>query len=273
MAEMMGAIFNAEPLTEEQEARLPAAGAVAAALVPEGVYARMMRDMMDGTLGGIFDMAVDESDAMSSLDLADYTGLYGQEVEELTEEQRRELTRIFDPVYQERIASDMAEMTALMERVFDRLEPGLRDGLSRALATRFSDGELEAIDAFFSTPAGAKYAGESLIMFSDPQVMASVGQAMPTLMEEMSGLFDGQSGAADGLPEPRGYDDLTPSEQRRASEILGVDQDMLRVSMTSADPAQEAPAVDAAASLEDDAEAPAEQGESFEEAMEEIGAE
>ena len=268
LAEIMGAIFSAEPLTQEQEARLPAAGAVAASLVPDGIYPSMVREMMAGTLGGLFDMAVEESDAMSSLDLADYTGLNGEEIEGLTEEQRRELTKIFDPVYQERVASEMAEMTAMMERVFGQLEPGLREGLSRALATRFSDAELDAINAFFSTPVGAKYAGESLILFTDPQIMASMGQAMPALMEEMSTLFDGQSDAAAGLPEPRRYDDLTPSEQRRAAELLGIDQATLRARMAEAEEADTAEAI-----VEVDDMGEADSDASFEEAMEDVGGE
>lgn len=270
LAEMMGAIFSAEPLTAEEEARLPAATAAANALVPEGVYGRMMREMMDGTLGGLFDMAVEEGDAMSSLDLADYTGLYGAEVEGLTEGQRRELTEIFDPVYQERMAAEMAAMTEMMEQLFARLEPGLREGLSRALATRFSTDELSAINAFFATPAGEKYAGESLIMFTDPQIMASVGQAMPALMEEMPAFFGGESEASGDLPEPRRYDDLTPSEQRRAAELLGIDQATLRARMAEA---EEATADEASVDVEVDEMDRSDSDTSFEDAMEDVGGE
>jgi hypothetical protein len=54
-----------------------------------------------------------------------------------------------------------------------------------------------------------------------------------------------------GLPEPRGYDDLTPSEQRRASAILGVDQQTLRESMAAADMrAEDAAAADAEANMD-----------------------
>ena len=269
LAEMMGAIFSAEPLTAEQEARLPAAGAAANALVPEGVYGRMMREMMNGTLGGLFDMVAEEGDVMSSLDLADYTGLSGAQIDALTEDQRRELTTIFDPVYQARMEAGMAEMTAMMEGVFGRLEPGLREGLSKALATRFSMDELDAINAFFSTPAGEKYAGESLIMFTDPQIMASVGQAMPVLMEEMPAFFGGKGDPASDLPEPRRYDDLTPSEQRRASELLGVDQATLRARMAEA---EQAKGEEAEAELQEGLDE-AEAGDSFEDAMEDVGTE
>ena len=282
LAELMGAIFSAEPLTAEQEARLPEAGAAANALVPEGIYGRMMREMMDGTVGGLFGMILEQGDAMSSLDLADYTGLYGEEVDALTEDQRRELTTIFDPVYQERMEAEMTAMTDMMERVFGSLEPGLREGLSRALATRFSTDELDAINAFFATPAGAKYAGESLIMFTDPQIMASVGQAMPALMQEMPALFGGEGDTAGDLPSPRRYDDLTPSEQRRAAELLGVDQPTLRARMAEAEEAKAeeaaaeggAPADDAWS--DDDQAIPdvetEETSDAFEEAMEEVGA-
>jgi len=225
---------------------------------------------------------LEQGDAMSSLDLADYTGLYGEEVDALTEEQRRELTTIFDPVYQERMEAEMAAMTDMMERVFGSLEPGLREGLSRALATRFSTDELEAINAFFATPAGAKYAGESLIMFTDPQIMASVGQAMPALMQEMPALFGGEGDTAGDLPSPRRYDDLTPSEQRRAAELLGVDQPTLRARMAEAEEAKAEEAGAAGGAPADDAWSDDDQAipdveteetsDAFEEAMEEVGA-
>lgn len=269
LAALMGEIFSAEPLTAEQEARLPEAGAAANALVPEGIYGRMMREMMGGTFGGLFGMLLEQGDAMSSLDLADYTGLAGEEVDALTEDQRRELTTIFDPVYQERMEAEMAAMTDMMERVFGSLEPGLREGLSRALATRFSTDELDAINAFFATPAGAKYAGESLIMFTDPQIMASVGQAMPALMQEMPAFFGGKGDAAGDLPAPRRYDDLTPSEQRRAAELLGVDQATLRARMAEA---EQATAEEAEAEPEDGVDA-SEADDSFEDAMEDVGTE
>ena len=268
LAEMMGTIFSAEPLTAQQEARLPAAGEAANALVPEGVYGRMMREMMDGTFGGLFDMVVAEGDAMSSLDLADYTGLDSEQVDSLSEEQRRELTKIFDPVYQERTKAEMAAMTDMMERVFGRLEPGLREGLSRALATRFTGEELAAINTFFATPTGQKYAGESLTMFTDPQIMASVGQAMPALMEEMPAFFGGKSEAADGLPEPRRYDDLTPAEQRRASELLGVDQQSLRERMADAEKAKSYEVIVDVEEIGD-----ADRDDSLADAMEEVGSE
>ena len=269
LAELMGAIFSAEPLTAEQEARLPQAGAAANALVPEGIYGRMMREMMDGTFGGLFGMILEQGDVMSSLDLADYTGLAGGEVDGLTEDQRRELTTIFDPVYQERMEAEMAAMTDMMERVFGSLEPGLREGLSRALATRFSDDELDAINGFFATPVGAKYAGESLIMFTDPQIMASVGQAMPALMQEMPAFFGGEGDAASDLPAPRRYDDLTPSEQRRAAELLGVDQATLRARMAEA---EDAKAEEGEAAPDEGLDA-SEADDSFEDAMEDVGTE
>ena len=54
-----------------------------------------------------------------------------------------------------------------------------------------------------------------------------------------------------GLPEPRGYDDLTPAEQRRAAQLLGVDQLTLRESMAEADMmTEDAAAADAEANMD-----------------------
>ena len=47
---MMSGMFQAEPLTADQEARLPAATAIVATMMPEGFYGEMMRDMMEKTM-------------------------------------------------------------------------------------------------------------------------------------------------------------------------------------------------------------------------------
>ena len=49
-AGMMAGLFQTEPLTEEQNARLPAAQAVVGEMMPDGFYGEMMAGMMDKML-------------------------------------------------------------------------------------------------------------------------------------------------------------------------------------------------------------------------------
>ena len=232
-------MFEAEPLTPEAEARLPAASSVAASLVPEGVYGEMMGQMMDSFLSPILELAEQDGGAMSAGDLAEYTGLDQQGIESLSQEERAELTQMFDPVYETRSRVQVDMIVGAANSVFATLEPGVRDGLAKAYATRFEASELDALNAFFATPAGAKYASQSLVINTDPQVISGMMQSIPSLLEQLPVLLESFEDAEAGLPEPRRYDDLTPAEQRRASTILGVDQPTLRESMVEAEAAAE----------------------------------
>jgi len=170
----------------------------------------------------------------------------------------------------------------------------VRDGLARAYASKFEASELAELESFFATPVGAKYASQSLLLNADPQVISGMMDTIPSLIEKLPMLTESFENAADGLPEPRRYDDLTPSEQRRAAEMLGIDQVTLRESMAAAvameeeamtidmsdwsDEELDAAADEAADEIEVDSEgsmdsSDADKGESFEEAMEDVGGE
>lgn len=246
---MIAEMFQAEPLTAEAEARLPMANSVAASLVPQGVYGEMMGQMIDSFLSPIMKLAEQDGGAMSGDDLAVYTGLYEHDVENLPQESRLELTQMFDPVYETRTKAQFDMIVGAANSVFSALEPGVRDGLAKAYASRFEANELAEMQAFFATPTGAKYASQSLVINTDPQVISGMMQSIPSLIEQLPVLLESFENAEAGLPETRRYDDLTPAEQRRAAEILGVDQQMLRESMAEAE-LMEAAIEEAAAEVE-----------------------
>lgn len=231
---LLGTMFQADPLTPEAEARLPQASAVAASLVPEGVYGEMMGQMVDSFLSPIMKLAEADGGGMSASDLTDYTGLWEQNLEELSAEERIELTQIFDPVYETRTRAQMDMIVGAANSVFALLEPGVRDGVAKAYASRFDATELAALNAFFASPVGAKYASQSLVINTDPQVISGMMQSIPSLLEQLPTLIETFESAEAGLPEPRGFDDLTPFEKRRAAELLGVEQDYLEESMAAA---------------------------------------
>tara|TARA_B100000678_G_scaffold233455_1_gene202486 strand:+ start:240 stop:1232 length:993 start_codon:yes stop_codon:yes gene_type:complete len=268
---LIASMFQADPLDAEAEARLPAANAVAASLVPQGVYGEMMGQMMDSFMGPIFQMA-EMAGGMDGAELATYTGLSTDQTGTLSDEARAELTDIFDPVYDTRNRAELDAITEGMNAIFTMLEPGMRDGLARAYASRFDAGELAQLQAFFATPAGAKYASQSLVINTDRQVISGMMQSIPMMMEQLPALLESFENAEAGLPEPRRYDDLTPSEQRRASELLGVDQVTLRERMAEAEMNAAAMEMEeAAGEVEEAMEEPEEETESFEEAMEDLG--
>ena len=266
MGAMVAQMFQPAPLEPAAEARLPDAQVVAGQLVPEGVLGAMMGQLIDSITGPVFTM-MGGIGGMSSEELAGYTGIAKDDVDTLSEEQREELTEIFDPVYETRTTAEIEAITGVLNQAFVALEPGMREGLARAYAGHFSDAELAELQAFFATPTGAKFAAQSLPSYSDAQVIAGMMQSAPALMMQMPQLIEQVEGADLGLPEPRRYDDLTPSEQRRAAELLGVDQATLRARMAEAELAT---AEGAEAESEEGVDA-AEADDSFEDAMEDVG--
>ena len=62
---MLGQMFPAEPLTPEQEARLPQAARIINRMIPEGTMGEMMGSMFDNLLGPVMKLA--DAPAMAAL--------------------------------------------------------------------------------------------------------------------------------------------------------------------------------------------------------------
>ncbi|MEL6529087.1 MAG: DUF2059 domain-containing protein [Pseudomonadota bacterium] len=221
---MMGNLFgDAEPLTAEQEARLPAAEAVVGKVFPAGTYAKMMNDtmrpMMDGMLGSFMDLPANE--------IAKLTGLYAEDLPELGEGSLEEIMAILDPAFQDR-GKLITEVTIqLVTDVMTEIEPGYRAGLVRAYASRFTQAELADLNAYFETPTGAKYAGESMLIYTDPQVMSAMNEMMPAMMSMMPQMMEEMTKASEQFPPARKFSELDASEKARLAELLGTTEQEL----------------------------------------------
>jgi hypothetical protein len=216
MSEMFAGLFTKEPLTPEQEARLPAAERLIAKIIPAGTIGEMMDKMMGGVLGPLMAAAPDA--AVTTLAKQIGTETYALD---LNEEQAGELASLFDPAWAERQQRVAAMFPALMKEVMGLMEPGMRKAMSELYAIRFSGGELAEIDAFFSTGTGGKYARESFLMASDPRIMASTMEAMPQLMGMMGDIEKRMAESVADLPAVRGFADLSPQERAKVAEMTG----------------------------------------------------
>lgn len=218
--ELMAGMFQAEPLTTEQEARLPAAGALVAVMMPEGFYADMMGDMMDGMIGPIVSMFNGEAGAKKVLQSR--LDLQPDQLEALSDEERIELAALLDPAFEKRgaVVGDM--MRGVMADAAAVMEPLYREGLTKAYAARFDAAQLTDIQAFFSTPTGKVYAAESMKLLADPQVMSASMQAMPAMMGGMGDIVAKLEMRMAELPVERSWADLTKVEQARMAAVLGV---------------------------------------------------
>lgn len=224
LASAMGKMFTPEPLTAEQETRLPQAEAVVGQLFPPGTYRKMMDQMMGPMLDGIFG-------AMKQMPVADLARLGGVDEAALAgtgEATLGEVTAILDPAFEERnrivgqVSIDMAA------RLMDRIEPGYRAGLARALAVRFSGDDLTELNRFFATPVGARYASESMLIYADPQVMAAMNEMMPAMFELMPAMMAEMEATTAHLPRPRSAADLDEEELGRLAQLLGTPAEELK---------------------------------------------
>lgn len=218
MGELFGDMFGtADPLTEDQEARVPMAQAVVLKLFPEGTYAKMMDEtmapLMDGILGNIT--------GSPALVLMELTGLPPSALNEVDDAKLAEAVALLDPNAEARNA-EIADMTlSIISDVVVKIEPSYRAGLARAYAVRFTKEELADLDAYFATPVGSKYAGESFLIFADPQVMSSMNEMMPAVMEAMPGMMGSIGEIAEKFPKGRTFSALNAEEQDKLAALLG----------------------------------------------------
>lgn len=217
IANMIAGMFQTEPLTEEQQTRLPAARQVVGKMMPEGFYGRMMGDMMDQIMRPMMTMfSAPEFVLMSRLEIAE------EDIDTLGEAQQAEIMAMLDPAHDRRADAVVNVLTSRMSGVFTAMEGPMRDGLSRAYAVRFEPAQLADISAFFATPTGTVYAEESMALFADPQVMQAMMQAMPAMMSGLGDLDAAMIEAMAALPAQRGYADLSAAERARLADLLDV---------------------------------------------------
>lgn len=153
-------------------ARLAIAERVVAALVPEGVYARMMRDQMPAIMDGM---------------MAEMMGKTGNElgIPEGGDETMGEVAKKVDPVFEERQRISMRVMYQEMGTLMSEMEPMVRDGLSKSFARRFDRQQLSDMDAFFATPSGKAFADQYLLLMVDPEMMQSMAKLAPKFIQAM----------------------------------------------------------------------------------------
>jgi len=219
---MMSGLFQAEPLTAEQEARLPAATAIVATMMPEGFYGELMRDMMEKTMRPMMAM-FSEPDFI----LASRLTLDEAAIAELVDAEKKELLTMLDPVWDQRADTMVNAIVANMGGAYAAVEPPVRAGLAKAYAVRFDEAQLADISSFFATPTGGEFARQSMALFADPQVMGATMEAMPEMIGSFTEMETSMEAALESLPAERDYADLSAAQRARMADLLGVEPDAL----------------------------------------------
>lgn len=216
---MLGGLFKVEPLTAEQEARLPQATSVIEKLMPEGTMVEMMGSMFDGMLKPLMELEEQFGEGASET-VANGIGVSRYDLD-LTDEQADELAKMFDPAWRERKAIERALAPEMMRSMMAAMEPSMRKAMAELYAVNFNETELAGIDAFFSTEIGASYARKSFTMASDPRIISVSMESFPAMMEAISAMEEKKQAAEANLPPARSFADLTAKERARIAALTG----------------------------------------------------
>jgi hypothetical protein len=214
----MAGLFEAEPLTAEQEARLPAAQAIIEKILPPGTLQEVMGSMFNRILDPLMALAAQPSEAAAANQLG-----VDAELIELDAEQSAEVLALLDPAWRERQERTMAVTQGAMGRMMTAMEPVMRTAMAELYAVNFDARELADIDVFFSTETGAAYARKSYAMSSDPRLMGALMGSLPEMMGSFAEMETELAAAVADLPPPRGYAELGQGDRARLGEITGLD--------------------------------------------------
>jgi hypothetical protein len=225
----MLSLFSPPALSAEEEARLPAAQAIVAKIVPAGTMGEMMNSMFSGLLGPIMELGAQPSSSAAAKKL----GLEPFDLE-LDTEQSAEVLALLDPAWREREERTLAATQAAMGKMMTAMEPAMREAMAQLYAINFSASELADIDAFFSTPSGAAYARKSFTMASDPRMAGAMMQSMPEMMGSFAEMEADMAAAVADLPPVRTFADLDAAQRERLVELTGLDEAAIEEGMARA---------------------------------------
>lgn len=235
MAELaqLGAMFEVEPLTPEQEARLPLARQIVAKVLPEGAMMDVMGSAFDGMLGPLMELANEDTNTALTTALG-----YSSEQLSLDDASSAEVLGIVDPAWRDRNAAISSMTQTMMSDMMTRMEPVMRDVMGELYAIYFTQDELRDIDAFFDTESGLSFARQSYAMAGDPRIMAAMFDdpellfgsfaQMPVMLEE----------AMAEIPPARRFSDLSKAEKSRLTQLTGLSEQELESDMNAAAAAQ-----------------------------------
>ncbi|NJS13913.1 MAG: DUF2059 domain-containing protein [Sphingopyxis sp.] len=222
--EMFAKLFDTGNKTPIDPAQLALGQTTASKLLPDGAYGRMMEQMMGQFIKPI--LALDGG--LSATQISLKTGIDDEAAEKLTEDQRSAVEAILDPNRQARNEGMINVLNPLMMEAGKALEGPMREGIARAYARKFSAAQLNEVNAFFATPAGAAFAAESFAIQGDPEVLSATFQAMPVMLAKFMGSGQDLEAKMQALPQERKIAELNLTELQQLAGLLGTTADALK---------------------------------------------
>lgn len=179
-------------------ARIAAAKPVIDKLWPIGTYRRMM----DGSMSKIMDSMMESMMGMKASDIIGPMDKSGKASEAAGTKSMGELAMKADPNFRERTRLMMDAMMSGMIPIMEKIEPQVRENLTKIYARRFSAAELADMGTFFQTPSGKAYAEQSMLVFMDPEMIQGMQAFVPELMKSMPDIMKKAEAATKHLPPP-----------------------------------------------------------------------
>jgi hypothetical protein len=224
MFEMLGKMFEIKDTSPIDPKRLAAATKTVGALVPNGVLAKMLDDMAKRFIAPISDMQPD----MSVYDIMSATNVYEDSMYEMDDAKRKEITALLDPKRKDRIAQMADAVMPFVNKTMNKIEMPMREGMARAYARKFTVAQLNEMNAFFATPTGALFAGESYILQADPEVMHAMVKAMPKMLEDLKADGPEIEATVKKLPDAKNLTELTDAEMSKLASLTGIKLETLQ---------------------------------------------
>lgn len=186
MMAMFDKMFPAGP--EPTPARLALARTTAAGMLPDGVYAGLFDELMSGMVERVLSIT---------------PGDFGAKPKAAGAKTLRQELASDDPHFDARMKIAQRVIREELVKLSTVLEPKLRDGLARSIARRLDERQLADTNAFLATPSGKAFAGQSMRMWVDPDVMRSVMQTVPDMITAMPGAMARLEAETKHLPKPK----------------------------------------------------------------------
>ncbi len=203
-------------------ARLEAATKSVDYILPKETYERIMR----GTINGIMVKPMLSFAKTPLRDLAERTGVDEERLKAIGKAELNEVMRMLAPAYTERSYDSSAGLLLAMEGMIYEFEPIMKGGLARAYARRFDLRQLAELNAFFATPTGSAYAGESMQIYNNLEFMNSMIAIEQMMMKRMPDIVKTvEAEMARAAPKRRTIEELTPAERKTVNRLLGLNGD------------------------------------------------
>jgi len=186
---MFDKMFPAGP--EPVPARLALAKTTAEGMFPNGTYAALFDDAMTGIVDRV--LAINPGELIpvkGTAETAPSTSLRDQLAKD-------------DPHFDERMKIMRRVIGEELIKISAVMEPKLREGLARSIARRLDEKQLSDVNAFLATDSGRAFAGQTMRMWVDPDVMRSMMQSMPHIIAAMPGAMIRLEAETAHLPKPK----------------------------------------------------------------------